>query len=231
MPHVLNDVKHIFLAALLPKLFVLMINLVNQLLFIIEKKIIKKHFNKSLIMPAEDEERFQLSNKCWLCNKSFDVGDNKVRDHCHITGKYRGSAHWSCNIDLRLAEKIPVMFHYLRGYDSYLTMQEISRFDGKVNVLPDGLEKYMAFTINNNLVFVDSMQFMNSTLDALVKNLSDNDFKYSPKEFSGDLLGLVKQNGVCPDKYMHSLNPNLGGLFRGSFCGERVKDSVLSKTH
>ena len=182
-------------------------------------------------MPAEDEERFQLSNKCWLCNKSFDVGDNKVRDHCHITGKYRGSAHWSCNIDLRLTEKIPVMFHYLRGYDSYLTMQEISRFDGKVNVLPDGLEKYMAFTINNNLVFVDSMQFMNSTLDALVKNLSDNDFKYSPKEFSGDLLGLVKQNGVCPDKYMHSLNPNLGGLFRGSFCGERVKDSVLSKTH
>ena len=59
-------------------------------------------------MPAEDEERFQLSNKCWLCNKSFDVGDNKVRDHCHITGKYRGSAHWSCNIDLRLTEKIPV---------------------------------------------------------------------------------------------------------------------------
>ena len=56
----------------------------------------------------------------------------------------------------------------------------------------------MAFIINNNLVFIDSMQFMNSSLDALVKNLSDNDFKYLSQEFSGDLLGLIKQNGVYP---------------------------------
>ena len=47
-------------------------------------------------MYEEDEERFQWSNKCWLCNKLFDVGDNKVRDHDHITGKYRGSSHWCC---------------------------------------------------------------------------------------------------------------------------------------
>ena len=32
--------------------------------------------------------------KCWICDKLFDLGDNKVRDHCHVTGKYRGSAHW-----------------------------------------------------------------------------------------------------------------------------------------
>ena len=54
---------------------------------------IKKHFNKNLIMSVEDEERFQSSSKCWVCDKLFDVGDNKVRDHCHVTGKYRGSAH------------------------------------------------------------------------------------------------------------------------------------------
>ena len=54
---------------------------------IIVKKIIKKHFNENLIMPAEEEEeRFQLSNSCWICDKLFDVGDDKVRDHCHITG-------------------------------------------------------------------------------------------------------------------------------------------------
>ena len=54
---------------------------------------IKKHFSKNLSMSAEEEERFQLSSSCCICNKFFDVGDDKIRDHCHITGKYRGAAH------------------------------------------------------------------------------------------------------------------------------------------
>ena len=62
----------------------------------------------------------------------------------------------------------------------------------------------MVFTINTNLVFIDSMQFMNSSLDSLVKNLSNNDFKYLSEEFSGDLWKLVKQKGVCPYEYMDS---------------------------
>ena len=62
----------------------------------------------------------------------------------------------------------------------------------------NGLEKYMAFTVNRNLVFIDSMQFMNSTLDATVKDLSNNDFRYSSQEFSGKLLQLAKQKGVYP---------------------------------
>ena len=127
-------------------------------------------------MSAEEEEKFQLSNSCWICDKLFDVGNKRVRAHCHMTGKYRGAAHWSCNINLKLSKKVPVTFHNLRGYTSHLTIKEISKFD--VSVMPKGLEKYMAFTINRNLVFIDSMQFMNSSLDSLVKNLSDNDFKY-----------------------------------------------------
>ena len=63
----------------------------------------------------------------------------------------------------------------------------------KVSVIPNGLEKYMAFKINTNLVFIDSMQFINSSLNPLVKNLPNNDFKYLSEEFSGDLLKLVKQ--------------------------------------
>ena len=129
-------------------------------------------------MSAEDEERFQLSNIFWICNTLFDAGDNKVRDHCHITRKYRGSAHWSCNINLKLTKNALVIFLNLRGYESHLIMQEISKIDVKVNVIPNGLEKYMAFTINKTLVFIDSIQFMNSSLNALVKNLSDKDFKY-----------------------------------------------------
>ena len=83
-------------------------------------------------MSAE-EERFQLSKKCWICDKLFDVEDDKVRDHSHISGKYRGSAHWSCNINFKLTKKVPVIFHNLRGYDSHLKMQEIGKFD--VNML------------------------------------------------------------------------------------------------
>ena len=129
-------------------------------------------------MSSEDKQGFESSNKCWICDKLFDVGDNKLRDHSHVTGKHRGSACWSCNINLKLTKKVPVAFHNLKGYDSHLTMQEIGKFDAKVNFIPNGLEKHMAFTTNNSLVFMDSMQFMNSSLDALVKNFSDNDFKY-----------------------------------------------------
>ena len=159
---------------------------------IIVKKIIKRHFNENLIMSAGEDERFQLNNSCWICDKLFDVEDDKVRDHCHITGKYKSAAHCSCNINLKLSRQFPVIFHNLRGYDCHLIIKEISKFDVKVSVIPNGLQKYMAFTINKNLVFVDSMQFMNTGLDSLVKNLSDNDFKYLFEELIGEFLKLVK---------------------------------------
>ena len=81
-------------------------------------------------------------------------------------------------------------------------MQELGKFDVKVNIIPNGLKKYMAFTINNDLVFIDSMQFMNSSLDTLVKNWSEMDIKYSSEEFSGNLLKLVRQKGAYPYEYM-----------------------------
>ena len=110
----------------------------------------------------------------------------------------------SCNINLNLSKKIPVIFHNLRDYDSRLIIKEISKFNVKVSVIPNGLEKYTVFTINRNLVFIDSMQFMNSSLDSLVKNLSDNNYKYLPEEFSGKFFRLVKQKGVYPYEYMDS---------------------------
>ena len=93
-----------------------------------------------------------------------------------MTEKYRCTAHWSYNINLKLTKKVPVIFNNLKGYDSHLIMQEIGTSDVKVNIIPNALQKCMAFTINSNLVFIDSMQSVNSSLDALVKNLSDNDF-------------------------------------------------------
>ena len=58
----------------------------------------KKHFNKNLIM-SEEEEQFQSSNTCWICEKLIDDDDEKGRDHCRVTGKISGAAHWSCNIN------------------------------------------------------------------------------------------------------------------------------------
>ena len=162
------------------------------------KKIMKKHFNKNLVRSVDEEEKFQLANSCWICNKLLDVGDEKVRDHFHVTGKFRGAAHFGCNANCKISKKVPVIFNNLKGYDSHLIIKEISRFDVKVHAIPNGLEKYMAFTINRNLVFIDSMQFMNSSLDSIVQNLMDEDFKYLSGEFTGKYLELVKEKGVYP---------------------------------
>ena len=69
-----------------------------------------------------------------------------------------------------MTKTIPVIFRNLRGCDTHLIMQEVGKFDAKINVIPNELEKYMAFTVNKNLIFINSMQFMNSSLDTLVKN-------------------------------------------------------------
>ena len=73
-------------------------------------------------------------------------------------------------------KKVPVIFHNLEGYDSHLIFKELSKFNVKIKVTPNGLENYMSFTINRNIVFIDSMQFMKSSLDSLVKKLVDTDF-------------------------------------------------------
>ena len=119
-------------------------------------------------MTKEDEKKFKKSEKCHICNKKYIDKDIRVRDHCHITGKYRGSAHQECNLQLRLNPekiKIPVIFHNLRGYDSHFIMQEIGAIvkdneyknkKGKkcqmnINAIPNNMEKYMAFMLGNHL--------------------------------------------------------------------------------
>ena len=78
---------------------------------------------------------------------------------------------------LKLLKKVPVIFHNLRGYDSHLIFGELSKFNCGVSVIPNGLEKYISFNLNKNIVFIDNMLFLNRSLDKLVKNLSNEDFK------------------------------------------------------
>ena len=132
-----KNIKTIFLAVLLVKLFVL-IYLINQLLYrgenaayeftkaiLEEYKYCKKKikiFNKNLIMT---EDLFQKSNNCWICKKLIDNDDDKVRDHCHITGKFRGAVSKSCNLNFKLTKKVPVIFHNLKHYDSHLILMNL----------------------------------------------------------------------------------------------------------
>ena len=89
------------------------------------QKMKHKHFNKDMALTKDDKQNFKNAEKCYICNKKYSVKDIRVRDHCNITGKYRGSAHQDCNINYRLTEKIPVIFHNLKGYDSHFIMQTI----------------------------------------------------------------------------------------------------------
>ena len=185
------------------------------------KAVIKKHFNKPLIMTENDEQRFRTMDWCHICGEKYDEKDVRVRDHCHITGKFRGSAHQECNLKQRIKPenlKIPVIFHNLRGYDSHFIMQQIGEIakkqaytnkkgekqDLNINIIPNNMEKYMTFMLGNNLTFIDSFQFMNSSLDKLVSNLPKDDLIYTYQVFKGKRLNLMSQKGVYPYDFMDS---------------------------
>ena len=184
------------------------------------KKVMKEYFNKPLKMTKDDEEKFQKADKCHICEKKYNKNDVRVRDHCHVTGKYRGSAHNDCNLNFALTGKIPVIFHNLRGYDSHFIMQEIGaivkeheymnkkgeKCQMNINAIPNNMEKYMAFMLGNHLTFIDSFQFMSSSLDKLVSNLPKEALIYTSQKFKGDKLGLMSQKGVYPYDFMDSFD-------------------------
>ena len=185
------------------------------------KRVMKKHFNKPLRMTEENEQEFKKATTCHICDKKYTEKDIRVRDHCHITGKFRGSSHQECNLKLRINPeeiKIPVIFHNLRGYDSHFIMQEIGAIVKKhayknkkgedkqmnINAIPNNMEKYMAFMLGNHLTFIDSFQFMSSSLDKLVSNLPAEALKYTSKRFQKEKLNLMTRKGIYPYDYMDS---------------------------
>ena len=92
-------------------------------------------------MNEEEEYLFQKSNSCCICKKLIDNDEEKVRDHCHVTDKFRSAAHKICNVNFQLTKKVPVIFHNLRGYDNHLIFNELDKFDVQIKVIPNGLEK------------------------------------------------------------------------------------------
>ena len=172
-------------------------------------------------MTEDDEMCFKLMDKCHICGETYTDKDVRVRDHCHITEKFRGSVHQECDLKLRIKPenlKIPVIFHNLRGYDSHFIMQQIGEIAKnhsykykkgkeqplKINAIPNNMEKYMAFMLSNHLNFINSFQFMSSSLDKLVSNLPKDDLKYTSNKFTGKKLSLMPQKGVYPYDFMDS---------------------------
>ena len=126
---------------------------------------------------------------------------NKVRDHSHITGEYKGAAHNNCNLKLKLKPyktPISVVFHNFKGYDSHLIMQNIAKVQGRISCIPNNTEKYISFSLGQ-LKFLDSFQFMASSLENLVKATDKSDFKITKSHFSEPKVHeLLFRKGIYP---------------------------------
>ena len=153
-------------------------------------------------MTGEDEEIYNNLHTCWICKQELNT--DEVRDHCHVTGRFRGAAHNKCNISLRLPTKLPIIFHNLQGYDGHLIFKELNNFNIDIEVIPKGIDKYMGFIVNRHITFLDSLQFCNGSLDTLASKLKDEDFKHLTSEFGIGKLEILKRKDAYPYEWVDS---------------------------
>ena len=154
---------------------------------------------------AIDQWIANTQDTCLFCADPLLVANFKdsVKDHDHMTGKYRGAAHNECNFKLKLNAKtapIPVIFHNLKGYDGHLLMQAMARVQGEIKCIPTNTEKYISFSLGN-LRFIDSVNFMQSSLDKLVEG--SEEFSIMQKIVAEeDKRQLLLKKGIYPYEYM-----------------------------
>ena len=170
---------------------------------------------KSLKMSAKDQKLFNEAKTCHIC--SLELKDDKVRDHCHFTGKYRGAAHNKCNLKCRKLKVLPVIFHNLQGYDAHLFIKELYRLKGDLECIPSTEEKYISFNkkikvdeingaeITFEIRFIDSFKFLQTSLANLVSNLLPDDFHITKHVFKLN-TSLLTRKGVYPYDYVSSLD-------------------------
>lgn len=161
-----------------------------------------------LHMTPEDEDTFETATHCFICCNVFNSTSGKVRDHCHISGKFRGAACSNCNLNFQHPSHIPVIFHNLRGFDSHLIMQSVGLFKHKrINVIPNNIEKYVSFSLGS-LRFLDSFQFLLNSLAGLVDDLVNENpdhFRLLKKEFpDNEQRSLLLRKCVYPYTWVDS---------------------------
>ena len=100
------------------------------------KRLYKSAPQKPMDLLNDKQKREHITAKeCHICFKSFSIEDRKVMDHCHYTGKYRGAAHYSCNLMYKIPNYILVVFHNLAGYDAHLFIKELAKHMNKIGVI------------------------------------------------------------------------------------------------
>ena len=176
---------------------------------------------KDIIVTADDWRDFKTAKKCYICGKEYKEDDKPVRDHCHFTGQYRGSAHNDCNLRFCLRYyRIPVFLHNLKNYDAHLIIERAHQLaeQADINVIAQNSEKFITFSFKN-LCFKDSFSFLSASLDKLVRLTKYEDrkkrenweekFKYSkrnPYVKTTKDLDLLTDKGVYPYDYFDSFD-------------------------
>ena len=183
-------------------------------------KIISELGNEPMKITPEEQEQFNQATNCWICGKLLNI--DRIRDHCHFTGRYRGAAHNRCNLKYSKPNNISVFFHNLSGYDSHLFIKKLNNTMGDIDCIPNNEENYISFSKNIitgeyknkrgeiknkyfKIVFKDSMKFLNLSVAALVNNLPEDGFNNLEKYFTTEQIKLLKQKGFYPYEYMDSI--------------------------
>ena len=145
---------------------------------------------KMISLTMEEKVHYNKQKVWYICKKEFDNNDKKqqkVKDHCPYTGKYRGAAHNICNLRYKVPKELPVVFHNGSTYDYHFIINELAKeFEGNFECLGENTEKNITFSvpikkkidnkdleITYKIKFIDSYRFMSSSLSKLVDNLSE----------------------------------------------------------
>ena len=159
--------------------------------------------------PLSDEERLahDAATFCLTCEESFDIKNWKVYHHCHVTGNYIGPFCNNCNMQLKHRKFnneyfIPLFMHNAGSYDSHFIIKNFHDPAAKVEVIPTNTEKFLAVQIDN-VRFLDSFQFLSSSLDNLVSSMVRDDtdkFSHTKRQFGND--PNIFNKGVYPYEYV-----------------------------
>ena len=144
-----------------------------------------KNTKKDIVMTEDDEGDYRKNIICRFCEK--EIVSDKVRDNCHLSSKYRGPAHNTCNINVKQIDSIfiPFAFHNFSNYDCHMFVKrlvDLKKDKVKYKFIPKTNEEY--FVVNCGYIrFIDSYRFLSKSLDKVFKNLDGGEFKILKKKF------------------------------------------------
>ena len=207
-------------------------------------------FKKKIMIPLtkEEEDNYNKENICYICKKEFN--NDKVRDHCHFTGKYKGAVHNTCNLRYKIPKNTPVIFHNGSTYDYHFIIKELaSEFEGNFECLGENTEKYITFSvpikkrieykdieINYKIKFIDSFRFMATSLSKLVDNLTEGIHNDKCIKCKSNLCymkvmdkKLIFRCFDCKKNYRKEINKELIERFASTykFCNNDINKFIM----